>query len=138
MPNSPKMQGMTLPMSTYEKLNQLRHDNGFESYDETVRALIEADKKYNQLEKTIEYEFITENNSKVFRVTFGRGEPIVEYYNPKGWSNHISAWENYPAISKEDKDLFITYIVQSSSFVELQNIGVMIDKSTFMIRRVGL
>lgn len=137
MPNSPHLQGMTLPLSTYNKLYELRKNKGFTSWNEVVLKLIEMDQKYNRLEKTIEYEFITLTNSKVFRVTFGSSKPLVEYYNPKGWDTHISAWDNYPKISKEDKDLFITFIVNSNSFVELQNIGLSIDKGDFIIRKVG-
>ena len=135
MVNPPHMQGMTLPQSTYDKLIALKKPD--ENFDDVVRKLVEIDLKYHPFKEVVEYEFLTMDNSKVFRVTYGDGKPLVEYYNPNGWDKHISAWEYYPAISEEDKELFIEFIIKPNSFIILQDIGDSIDYGDFIIRKIG-
>ena len=132
----PDMQGMTVAASTHEKLTKLKRDD--ETYDSIIRKLIDMDQKYNYQSKTIDYEFLTYNISKVFRVTFDKNKHTVEYYSHGNvYEKNISAWNSYPPISNEDKDLFIGFIVQEKSFRLLQDMGESIDFGEFMIRRIG-
>ena len=132
---SKNVQGMTIAETTHKKLTSLKKEN--ETFDDVVRKLIEMDKKYNSKSTIIEYEFLTYDISKVFRVIFEKNSHKVEYYSKKGFENHISAWKGYPPISEEDKDLFIEFIVQEKSFRLLQDMGESMDFGNFMIRKIG-
>ena len=127
---------MVLEKSVYDKLKQLKKPN--ETFDDVINNLINIDKKYNTLEKTLEFSFETETTCKNFRITYGNNDPLIEYYNPKGWSNHISAWDNYPRIHDNDKDLFINFILDKSNVIKLQNLDVneFIGKFEFNIIRI--
>lgn len=135
MATSKNSQGMTIANSTYEKLDELKSDD--ETFDDIIRKLVDMDLKYNSKSEIFEYEFLTEGNSKVFRVKFEGNKHSVEYYSKKGFSKNISAWNEYLPISDYDKDLFIEFIVQEKSFNLLRDMGQSIEFNEFLIRRVG-
>ena len=130
-----RTQGLTIAESTYNKLKSLKQDG--ETFDDVVRKLVDMDQKYNIHDETIEFEFLTETNSKVFRVIFENNAHKVEYWNKTSFSNSIRAWNNYPSISDEDKELFISFIVKETSFNLLKSIDGAADFGNFIIRRVG-
>ena len=70
MANPENTQGMTIAQTTYDKLKGLKKKN--ETFDDVVSKLIAMDQKYNFKPETIEYEYITYNISKIFRVVFDK------------------------------------------------------------------
>ena len=128
------MQGMTIAASTHAKLTELKKED--ETYDEVIQRLIQMDQKYNTKTTVQEYEFSTYDISKVFRVIFKGNSHKVEYYGKGGFQSSISAWESYPSISQEDKELFISFKVQEKSFRLLQDMGESMDFKGFRIRRL--
>lgn len=128
------MQGMTIAASTHAKLTELKQDD--ETYDEVIQRLIQMDQKYNPKTTVQEYEFSTYDISKVFRVIFKGNSHKVEYYGKGGFQSSISAWDSFPSISEEDKELFISFKVQEKSFRLLQDMGESMDFKGFRIRRL--
>lgn len=135
MPTSKNSQGMTIAASTYEKLAELKSDD--ETFDDIIRKLVDMDLKYNAKSEIVEYEFMTVDTNKLFRVIFEKNKHSVEYYSKKGFSNKIIAWNEFPPISDYDKDLFIEFIIQESSFRLLKDMGKALAFDEFSIRRVG-
>lgn len=128
------IQGMTIAASTHAKLTSLKKEN--ETYDEVIQRLIQMDQKYNPQTTIQEFEYSTYDISKVFRVIFKGNTHKIEYYGRNGFQSSISAWENYPPISEEDKELFIEFKVQEKSFRLLQDMGSSMDFNGFRIRRL--
>lgn len=130
----PNMQGMTIAASTHEKLTALKKED--ETYDSVIQRLIQMDQKYNPQPTMMEFEFSTYDISKVFRIVFNGNSHKFEYYGKNKFESSISAWENYPPISKKDKELFIEFKVQEKSFRLLQDMGASMDFDGFRIRRL--
>lgn len=128
------MQGMTVAASTHAKLTELKNDD--ETYDEIIQKLIKMDQKYNPKKIIVEYEFLTYDISKVFRVIFEGNAHKIEYYGKGKFESSISAWDNYPSISEDDKELFINFKVQEKSFRLLRDMGESMDFKGFRIRRL--
>lgn len=135
VPNPKNRHTLTLSQSTYDKLVALKGRDL--SFEDVVRKLVDMDLKYNSTSETIEYEFLTETNAKVFKVTFEGNNRIVEYWGRNKFSNKITAWDNYPPISDEDKDLFIKFITQEKSFRLLKDMDQAIEFKEFLVRKIG-
>ena len=89
MANPLNSTNLTLDEEDYNRLKQIKLLNGW-TFNETLDKLCELEFQNNYIMKICEYSLVTEQESRLFRVTFKKDNMVVEYYHPdRGYKNKI-------------------------------------------------
>ena len=129
--------GISISPEVHQRLVNLK-ENDNETFDSVVTKLLDLEDKYSELPvETYEYEYIIDNGSKLFRVTFS-DKVEIEYYNRKefNFEKSIKAWYTGNRISEEELNSFIRFIVKESNLYVLYEMDNEILQNNVWIKRV--
>lgn len=137
MGNSKNIHSINVSIRTYNRLSALKKED--DTFNDVVKSLLDMEDKYNFKEESIEFEYITQTNLKMFKVVYSEKKVQIEYFNNnnKKFEPKISAWDSYITISEEEKDEFLKFILKESNQVLLKNMGNELVYDNFIIHRVG-
>ena len=137
MANSKKARVINVSHSTYERLAALKQGN--DTFNDVVTKILDLEDKYNQKDESIEFEYVTPTNLKMFKVVYSENETQIFYYNvaKKRFEKSIKAWDTYLSISKEEKDEFLKFILNENNQVLLRFMGEELSYGNFIIHKVG-
>jgi hypothetical protein len=120
---------------THKKLTSLKKEE--ESFNDVITHLLDFEDKFNPLAEIHEYEYIFNNQSRLFRVTFGE-KVTIEYYSMKThtFESNIQVWNDVEKVSEEELHSFIRFIVKESSVYVLYEMDNDLIINDVCIKRV--
>lgn len=130
--------GISISEETHNRLTKLRDTHNEPTYDAVLNKLLDLEEKYNPPTETYEYEYqINNGNSKLFKITFADTVKI-EYYNYKThtFEENIQAWFTGERISDKEIDLFVKFIIKTSSILQLYEMDNEIVTDTIWISKL--
>lgn len=132
MANPINTTNLTLTEDVYYRLKHLKEVKGW-SFTETLDRLCELEFQNNYIEKIIEYSLITENSSRLFKVTFRKDNMYFEYYAPdNGYTTQISKW----GLDNKVLKLFYEFIKEDYARCLLEYIPISIEFEDFIIQKI--
>lgn len=132
MPNPINSTNLTLSEEDYNRLKKIKLVNDW-SFNETIDKLCELEFQHNYIQQVYEYSLVTENTSRLFRVTFKKDNMVVEYYNPnRGYDIKIANWE----LDKKTEKKFFEFIHEDYARCLLEHLPVSIEFEDFIIVKI--
>lgn len=131
MPYPGDYTGVQIRRETHQRIANLKE--GDETFDSVVNRLLDLEEKYADNTEEYEYSYL----SKVFKVVFSDKVDIL-YFNPRtnGFEKDISVWQSVDALSEEELDSFVKFIVKDSSLWLLYDMESELQLNDIHIRRV--
>lgn len=129
--------GIAISEETHQRLTKLRDKYNEKTYDIVINKLLNLEEKYNPPTEVFEYEYIINNGSKLFKVTYSDTITIEYYnYNTLQFEENIQAWFTGNRISDKELDHFIKFIIKNSSLMELYEMDTEVVTRDLHIRRL--
>ena len=127
--------GVRIDRTTHRRLKRLKEKD--ESFDSVLNRLLDLEDKYSEKVESFEYAYVCNGISKVFKVIFDE-KVTIEYFNPKSneFVMDIRAWQSVDALSEEELDSFVRFIIKDSSLWLLYDMEKEIQFNDIHIVRV--
>ena len=131
MPYPGDYTGVQIRRETHQRIANLKRDG--ETFDSVVNKLLDLEEKYSDNTEEYEYSYL----SKVFKVIFSDKVDIL-YFNPvtNSFEKDITVWQSVDALSEEELDSFVKFIVKDSSLWLLYDMESELQLNDIHIRRV--
>lgn len=128
--------GIQVSRQTHQRLKDLK-ENPDVTFDSVVNKLLDLEEKYATEAESYEYEYLTEHTSKLFRITFDE-KVTIAYYNSvsNSFEKDIMAWQSVDALSEDELNSFVRFIVKDSSLYLLYDMDSELVINDVMIKRV--